>query len=1464
MKSRSTLFFLLFLYCFIFLTQAFYNGPCRDDVSVTSIPVPIGTPNCTAGGEYITITTFNTTKSFFSCNVTGSMNATDASNVFYSPLYQQLFNNQSILTVKAALDIASTYFTTMQNATILPGFTCKYGGMAYTFSSIDNAMTINNCNESPDYSVSVALGIGVSPIDNSTATSLTLRPIAGAGAASVSLNGSVITVYVAPSSFAYTINETTVAGQSVISVFGVDFTTLKKFKDTDSLFWVSDIDGIMANINFVVTDASFNGTSFVYYTDGLSLILKTLIVSGALSLTEANGTLYLYVPSVVAGNFTVTATPDGVNPIASSSDNSTVLKSFVNTPTVQFSGTSTNISANALLTMQDAVANGSSWINGTTANTGILKTFLSNVPGLSIFDDGASLSLNWAIICSDGRPAILVDGISVCGWQFVTSAVFVGCSSGAFTLTWTNGSQTWCLPGPAVYSPATPSLWPANITIVDQALNYLGIYRAQNGVCPSAGQSMITVNGVSVCSTRIDPGPAFSACPGGKYDLDSGIASGTVCMPHIWDGSEVTVNTLNSTLFTNCGSLNDVTSTINCIWTEYIAPGLNNQTSASTIVYTPPFSIACQTQFTISAMLTFLIVGQLPNNTRNVYVNHLSGSDSCGGGTFANPWNTLAYALSRLAVVSLTNFYNIILTVGTHNVVGDLYILPNTQITTTGNARFTTINVTGNIYFNSSSWSLFSNTAAYTAFSGITIIYNQMILDYTVLGSYGPSSDAQVSLYNSNLFGNGIYVSGRGSTDLFHVNDADVNNDMHINCIVFHQEDVTMLNADTIITDANCTTPSVQSFTPRYHINQYLGTSSLYITQNTSTFHIEFHQNGFDDGTMMLTGTVQDELTIDADILPLNLFYNAAVKFETKANSKSMAQQGLSAYWPTSFMTADNMFLTLEPRAKFMLTSGVGGFSIIDSSSITTNVVKEFQSANPFITITNSSGLLTFTWSASISSSNPALLTGSFSNGTLQLNPVDSVSNVVYNSTTCFLHLGVYICQTQITAVSDSNCVNGTGYVINVGNGVSYSFCPSAFDNDTFSITYDGTGASPLKSVTSTGAVFKGSLGSANIAVTSGLNDNTFALVDNPIVNTLSAAGFYAINGSTFCYQNNAGFGNCFSAAPGLAATFSWKWPTSELVGGFLSLGPSGQMSWTATTGSSGSITYAGSGIPPIIFTNGSYTVLRGYTADSNIVLSTTATDVNIGVSPNPSFTSVTAAYASFTSHLDMNSLAGIYFWNTANTLSTILGISNSQATNLTFLLPTTAGNNGDLLGKGAGNQLQFVQPSVKLAHSNTVALTQNNPGAAVFVTMFPTGTISLTIPANTLIAGSKIAFAFRGRVSTNGGSTFSIRVRLDGATTYGTSTSSTSVILSAIPFTCEGFLSIFSAGAGGVALSSGFLLAFTSTTNAIAGFTSTSTVAIDTTVSHTFDVQLAFSASSAANTFTTLGSTMEHLRPSV
>ena len=1404
-----------------------------------------------------------------------------------------------------------------------PTALCPNGTYTLDVVSSDATWCKPSVAGSGGFSLTDSTPTGVSLINNATTSSAQLRPLVGLGNAYVTANNSFITIYVPPSSLSYTVNESVATGQSLISSIGPDFTTLKKLVDSSSVFFSADTDGIQAAINFVVADALANGTSWIDSTDGLTLLLKQLFVSGALTLQDVGGGIYLSVDPALFG-YTITSTPDGIPLFTSSSQNATQFYSLVNTPTVVFTASASNISASAILTLQDATTGGASLFSSYSGNTGVFKQLFSGTPGFYFSSTGTDITLNSNFTCVDGRPSILINGTAVCGWQYYFGGPSANCAVGTALLTWTGGSKSWCQEGPVPFTPVDPTLWPANTTLMYEATNYLGRYRAYTDTCPSAGQNRICGwDGAAikcVCATRIDAGVATAGCPGGTYTLDSGIgvAGAVVCQSHVWDGAEVTVDTLVSSLSTACGGPTDVTSVFNCIWNDYIEPGLLNQTSAATIVYTPPFPIACQTSFTLAAMLNRLVVTQLPSNTFNVYINPNSGNDTCGGGTFANPWATIAYALTQIVANPVNRFINIVLSVNTHTVSGDLYMPPNVQFTTTGNLRYTTINVTGNIYLNTS-WALYANDAVFTGFSGIRLLFNTMVLDFTTIGAYGPQSDVRFEFYNSEVSGNDIYVYGRGSVDIFHLNDIDIDSDMYINCATIHHEKVTAHSANTYITDNNCTNPVPQTFDYHFHVNNYLESSSVSVIQQTSTIELEHHYNGYDNGFLTLLATTMGGIDVEANGLPVNLYYNGNVIFTIRASTRGIAQANLtSSYWGATQLSAYEMFLVLQSYAKTPVTSGNGGIPLIYTSTITTNVFNELFSTLPSLLLTNAgNGSILLT--PNLLLTEVGVGTSLISSGTASSHILKTLGNTTSlkwyaNTTTVYADINfavstsgaggvpLFSSTTGQTLVMKELFAVGATYLIDNATGI-YIVTPStgagggvASVSGTAGQISSTGGANPVLSFPSA-VTMPGSLAittlfylsvSASVSAAGATQGTATALTSSiNIVTTVAASTGVSLptpsqGGVEITVVNNgANTLNVYPASGGTIESLAVNVPITLSAGARATYIASSTTQWwvidpQVTGGTNINIVYT-NGQPAISTTSTptwtsetitaasnqqTYTFGGANTITMNVVAPTTSRTIT-WPDPGAAASILYDVLAQTISGLKtLGSDIGLAFANPGNTFFTTLKAASGLASSFTLRLPASLGNaNDQLTGDGAGN-LAFALPSVKTVFSNTATQTHPNPGAATFVTLFPTGTVSLTIPANVLIAGSKLHFKFYGSVSTSAASTFSFRVRLDGATTYGTSTSSTAVSLTTIPFECHGFLSVITAGAGGTALSSGFFFAFTPTRIAVAGMTSTTTVAIDTTTSHSMDVQFAFSASNAANTITIIGATLEIMKP--
>lgn len=977
-------FFLIFCLLISYGTP-FPSGLCRTAI-VTSTPIPPG-PICGPnGGEMITITCFNSSVSYPVCNVTsgGGGNSTIyASNVIFYPSVPSHFNNATQTTVDVALDLLGA----RSNPLLI-------GGNFISITSLNASAFLFSFTGSL-----TSAGIGFSLIADGP--TLSLNDIEAGSGIFLSQVGNDIVIE-ADISFA----SSEVGGTSLIFSAGPSFLTLNELQSTVPLLTFSSSAGLITlsssvfcadgrpsllfngsaycqwQVDVVAGGANCNGAA-AYVLSANSTTLSAVCAAGSLTVSSGPAT-----SNCTTGTITFSSPTTGTLQVcAAGSSGSGSSMVFLNSTTVLFYNNGSVVSAQAILTLSDATSGGASLISSVFENTGVLRQIFSAIPGLSLLVNTTSITLANPIICSDGRPSIVFNGTTCCNWYFAFGAPTSSAPSGTVLFVSDAVNTSWPLPGPAPYIPANPLLWPANITIVDQALNYLGIYRAQNGVCPSGGQSMITVNGISVCAVRIDPGPATATCPAGTYTFDSGIATATVCQPFAMDAYDVSFVTNNPSFFSQCSVDPAHLSTyVNCLG-SLVQPLINNVTGANTVYYYPPRPLFCQSNVTLSAVLTFLITTQSPNATFNVYVNPVTGNDTCGAGTFANPWRTIAYALTQLTPTDFQSFHNIILTVGVHTVIGDLYIPPNVQFMTLGSLRYTTINVTGNIYL-ATPWSLFANDVVKAGFTDITLMFGSMYFDFTTMGAYGPSSEVVFSLQNCIVDGTGtVTFIGRGSTDHIHFNNDDLNVPMSVNCMDMHLE-ISTTTASVTIYDANCTTPIPQAFTYIVNGNFFKGLTDLNVYQNTSTTEVDFFGNAFDGGFLNAYSPNVGSLIMDVYGLPLNYYFDPGVTKEYRENFAGIRLCNLNpTYWGATCLNGDELMSVLQGYAKTLATSGSGTVSLIASSTITTNTLRELTSGSPYVS-----------WYAS--------------GGVVALNFTSPVLVYVSNGVTCYNQSGSTVCNT--------------------------------------------------------------------------------------------------------------------------------------------------------------------------------------------------------------------------------------------------------------------------------------------------------------------------------------------------------------------------------------------------------------------------------------------------------------------
>lgn len=387
--------------------------------------------------------------------------------------------------------------------------------------------------------------------------------------------------------------------------------------------------------------------------------------------------------------------------------------------------------------------------------------------------------------------------------------------------------------------------------------------------------------------------------------------------------------------------------------------------------------------------------------------------------------------------------------------------------------------------------------------------------------------------------------------------------------------------------------------------------------------------------------------------------------------------------------------------------------------------------------------------------------------------------------------------------------------------------------------------------------------------------------VNNYSVATSSTPSFTSMTLSTALPIASGGTGASSLAAFGVLVMNSGGTAQSSipLSNGQILIGSTGGAAAAATlTGTSNQISFTvGSNSITALFPN--TVIFPGNVQDSTGMYFSTSATVSAAGATQGTATALTTSYSVITT---VASGTGVVLMTPAKA-----GLINSVANlgaNILTVYPASGGaiggnavNAGILLSVGetitflaqsttqwyifSRGELTSFAPSTRYMASSIGVLVQNNPGAGVFVTAIPTISGTQTIKAGRLQVGSKILFRIDGFFRTAGGGsapTLTWRIRLDGVTVYGPSISSASIAgVSSQGFFVEAALNIFSIGASGTALPSGSL----QTAGTTVPMTTTVARAIDTTIDHSFDLQIAFSTLSASNTFTVTSVTIQHIK---
>lgn len=371
-----------------------------------------------------------------------------------------------------------------------------------------------------------------------------------------------------------------------------------------------------------------------------------------------------------------------------------------------------------------------------------------------------------------------------------------------------------------------------------------------------------------------------------------------------------------------------------------------------------------------------------------------------------------------------------------------------------------------------------------------------------------------------------------------------------------------------------------------------------------------------------------------------------------------------------------------------------------------------------------------------------------------------------------------------------------------------------------------GVGVAP-----SWGKISNATLTNSSITVTAGAGLSGGGAVSLGGTVSLANAGVTSITGTTNQVAVSAATGAVILSTPSTFIAPGTIASTSSLAAGTLFY-----------EGTSTSVSAAGATQGTATALTNSYNVVTTVAASTGVIFPTPAiagliiTVVNKGAN-------ILNIYPAVGGTIDS---AGV---NTAVTLP-VNGVATYQSSSTTqwySINPSIRAGTGISVTYGNGITTVTntgVAGSVNKLFSNTASLTVTNPGAGTFVTLFPTGVGSLTIPANTLTAGSIIAFRISGLISSLLASA-ALRITL-GGTPIAISGSLSIGTLTNQYLCVEGTTVVYTTGVSGTVIGSGSVLLPTGI-----GTTTSVTTVINTTTSLALDVQFAYGALSVSNSFT-------------
>lgn len=575
-----------------------------------------------------------------------------------------------------------------------------------------------------------------------------------------------------------------------------------------------------------------------------------------------------------------------------------------------------------------------SLIQNSTSSSLLLRELQSNVPHLSITATNGAAVFSSDVICSDGRPSALFNGVAYCNLFMNVTSNAATCNGGTRYDLYGNGTllQHFCSSQQLTNSSSVDFITTAN-TVTANA-------KVTTSDATTGGETLVSsYAGNNIVFKQLLDIPGF---------LEYSSTSTSVQLVSFIDANNIPWTGFNPLLFPDCPLSTDISDFLTCLAGRTISV-LTNATNAANVIYYPTTLFKNQSSFSVASAFDILFEDTLPVNTRRWFVDSINGDDVLGNGSPLNPFATIGHTLTLIGTFSHAQSNEVVVSLGMYD-EGSLLLPPNTFIVASNPMRIANIIVNGSISLRSD-WATYANAHVEGGFNGFTIEASSITLNFTGMGATGVNSFSKFSFSDSEIDAP-ITVNGRNNADFVHFSTVDIDQASSFACVRMNME-YNVVEASISITDGACGAAGLL-----YHfIFNYFEHSNLTIVQSTSSnMVVDLFLNGWDQGYVFGFGN----FTCNTYTMPINFMMAGTVNIVHNLNLAGSAMCGLNvAYWGASCLNADDMMLVLEGRAKTAASAGVG-VSLISSTTPTTNFFNSLSSLTSAFGISQSLGNIYF------------------------------------------------------------------------------------------------------------------------------------------------------------------------------------------------------------------------------------------------------------------------------------------------------------------------------------------------------------------------------------------------------------------------------------------------------------------------------------------------------------------------